>query len=203
MLKVDKCAVSGVVTKRRQTSLPLQTRCGSLIKSTYFQRQLEENGAYPKGWCASNAMMILCCLPGGTALSGENFDRVLMWRANLNYSILAGCSFKGADLEGSSLVKVMASGANFEGANFKNAHFGKFPSFREHSLSIANHPSQPLLASASGAAISIRNLEGKTLAVLQGHKERITSVAWCADGHLASGSHDETVRVWDTHTGVF
>lgn len=40
------------------------------------------------------------------------------------------------------------------------------------------------------------------LQTLEGHSAYVTSVAWSPDGRqLASGSHDETVRIWDPVTG--
>jgi len=40
------------------------------------------------------------------------------------------------------------------------------------------------------------------LCTLTGHSSRVTSVAYSPDGkHIASGSYDETVKVWDAATG--
>jgi len=36
---------------------------------------------------------------------------------------------------------------------------------------------------------------------LTGHQGEVTSVAYTLDGRLVSGSHDGTIRVWDTRTG--
>jgi WD40 repeat protein len=39
--------------------------------------------------------------------------------------------------------------------------------------------------------------------LLRGHENGIASVAWSGDGrHIVSGSHDNTVRVWDADTGL-
>ena len=43
---------------------------------------------------------------------------------------------------------------------------------------------------------------GKRIRTLEGHTEGINSVVFSPDGKtLASGSEDDTLRVWDVHTG--
>ncbi len=44
--------------------------------------------------------------------------------------------------------------------------------------------------------------QGTTLLTYQGHKGYVTTLAWSPDGkHIASGSQDWTVQVWEAHSG--
>ena len=43
---------------------------------------------------------------------------------------------------------------------------------------------------------------GEPVCTLRGHSELVASVAYSPDGkHIASGSYDNTVKVWDAATG--
>ncbi|KAJ6523257.1 WD40-repeat-containing domain protein [Mycena vulgaris] len=49
--------------------------------------------------------------------------------------------------------------------------------------------------------IQLKSLLDSTYAVLRGHLDAVTSVAFSPDGtHIVSGSNDNTVRVWDAET---
>ena len=64
-------------------------------------------------------------------------------------------------------------------------------------------PDGTQLAVASGIGIWLYNAQtGKELDLLTGHTAGVLSVSFSPDGHtLASGSYDETVRLWDVGTG--
>jgi WD40 repeat protein len=72
--------------------------------------------------------------------------------------------------------------------------------------SMAFSPNGRRLALGSGLAggtVTVYDVgTGQVLLTLQGHVQRVTSVAWSPDGQrLASSSMDKTVRLWETKTG--
>ena len=68
--------------------------------------------------------------------------------------------------------------------------------------SIAFHPDGQTLAIGSKREISLWNPHtGQRITTLIGHTDWITSVVWSPDGqHLASSSHDATIRLWRLNT---
>ncbi len=65
-------------------------------------------------------------------------------------------------------------------------------------------PNGEMLACSSGKDIYVWSLENRNIStVISGHTDGISSIAFSPDGELiASVSHDETLRVWQTDTGT-
>ena len=52
-----------------------------------------------------------------------------------------------------------------------------------------------------GNPIWVWDLEEDVVAVLEGHDQRVSSVAFSRDGdRIVSGSYDRSVRLWNAHT---
>jgi WD40 repeat protein len=74
---------------------------------------------------------------------------------------------------------------------------------RGTSKSVAISPDGETLAVAGSAGVWLYELNTLDLiGLLEGHTSTVNSVAWSPDGRtLASGSWDETVRLWDASSG--
>ncbi|TVP66226.1 MAG: hypothetical protein EA343_01745, partial [Nodularia sp. (in: Bacteria)] len=69
---------------------------------------------------------------------------------------------------------------------------------------IALNPKEDILASVAGSVIHFLSAStGKLIRTLTGHSSYIRSVAFSSDGQfLASGSEDETIKLWNVTTGT-
>src|SRR5690606_2760107 len=115
-------------------------------------------------------------------LTGYDFSQVSIWQA---------------DLRRATLREV-----NFSGVHFANTLFvDTFSGVR----ALALHPENQLLPSAAAGVPLIRLWrlsDGQLLAALPGHSLKGISLAFHPAGHLlASGSEDQTIRLWDITAG--
>ncbi len=67
---------------------------------------------------------------------------------------------------------------------------------------VAFDPEQPQLATAWGKAIKVWGFDGTLLQTFWGHEGRVRDLAYSPNGQfLASASDDNTVRLWNHHSG--
>jgi hypothetical protein len=73
---------------------------------------------------------------------------------------------------------------------------------KDQSPATATSPDGKLEATAEDKSIVLTDVTGKVLNKLQGHTGKVTALAFSPDGKtLASGSADQSVRLWDVATG--
>jgi WD40 repeat protein len=151
----------------------------------------------------------------GAQLLGAELDHANLRAANLDGVSAVRAVFSGADLRDASLVaadltsalleRALVEAAHFDEACLRNARFthavGK-PMVQGALLDGATarwaHP-------AFGDAVGKPALDRLRPALAPAeHNDAVTSVAFSADGsRIASGSRDNTVRVWDATSGAW
>ncbi len=137
----------------------------------------------------------------GINLCGRDWHGVRIPGANLRYGNLAHMNLSGADLVGANLTRTWLYGANLKGAILEGVEWGEQPRLKckKDVKAIAFHPREPWLAIAQDNTVEIRHQETGELVgqALAGHQSEVTSVLFSPNGQtLASGSKDETVRLW-------
>ncbi|GAA2214583.1 hypothetical protein GCM10009850_100480 [Nonomuraea monospora] len=84
------------------------------------------------------------------------------------------------------------------------AHLAKFPGHGDEAGDVCWSPDSRYLATSSNRAeVVIRDTLNMTVeATLKGHRDHTWSIDWARDGRIATGSRDQSIRVWDPRTGA-
>lgn len=78
----------------------------------------------------------------------------------------------------------------------------------KHDAEVKNitfHPNGNIIATSSGHNVNLWEMNNERLQqrVLQGHKDKVIGLRFIANGQkIVSGSQDQTLRIWDTETGI-
>ncbi|WP_437803258.1 pentapeptide repeat-containing protein [Sorangium sp. So ce693] len=159
----------------------------------------------------SGALMAKALLDGadltGANLTGADLTGATAIRGRLVGADLTGATLASTRLRGAKLVG--ARGARFDGCDTFGAAMPEAARFEpawvqgSRCNAVAISPDGTLLASGHSHGIVVWDMAtGSALRRLDGHTDRVTSVAFSPDGDtLASSSADCTVRLWDVSTG--
>jgi WD40 repeat protein len=150
---------------------------------------------------------------GQTLVSGSNDSVVKVWQARTGEPLRTFQGYcagvKAIDLKLQPNGALLAGGGDDKVVRLWNLQSGECSQILEGYFSwiwcLGFSPSQDLLASGGGSDYTIRlwNLKtGQPLRDLQGHNDIVISIAFSQDGtYLASGSIDQTVKLWKPSTG--
>ena len=174
------------------------------------------------GYAGGNILNLM--IQGGLNLRGQDFSKLALWQADLRNVIAQDVSFRQSDLSQSAFTDtfatVFALAFSPDGQRVVAATMGteirvwqvgdgkpvaKWLAHRGWVRTVCFSPDGSILATASAAEQTLRlwnTNDGRLLTTLQGHANFVNSACFSPDGSiLASGSDDQTVRLWDTHTG--
>ncbi len=147
---------------------------------------------------AANAITVL--VRAGVQFNCVDLRGIHIPNADLSYGVFDSAQLHGADLSKTSLNEIWLRNADLTGARMDSVQFGELPSLQvENSVDACCYsPDGRYLVVAVHSKLKLYEVE--TLAhvyTFNGHTEWITSVAFSTDGQtLASGSWDNTVRLW-------
>ncbi len=152
---------------------------------------------------AANAITILNA--AGVSFASRDLRNINIPGADLSSGILDNTQLQGANMTQVNLQGAWLREANLSGAQLKDINFGELPLLllKDRCNSIQYSPNGLWLAVASGQEIIVYNAQNReSIQTLTGHKGYVLSVAWDHESkHLASGSDDNTVRLWEASSG--
>ena len=202
------------IAKRLQAIEP-SLRGGAISEKLYalvatskraLTRRLSPEHLQTRRHAASNAITILNMAGKSFALKAldhaDFFTHIQIPYAWLQTAELSGVDMQGSDVSHSILIGAKLTGANFGDADMTGVRLNQYPTFKVNEMITA------MALSADGQQLAVGQWDDITLyrregrdwvvsAVLTGHTELVTSVAFSPAGNqVVSGSRDKTLRLW-------
>jgi WD40 repeat protein/adenylate kinase family enzyme len=153
---------------------------------------------------AANAITILVRV--GHQFNYADLRGIQIPKADLSYGIFDSAQLQGADLRHVSLRGAWLRQTNLLMARMTGVQFGELPFLKQDSKVVLCEYSQDgrtIAAVSKSYKINVYSTAiWDCIWTLSGHSDDIPSIIFSPkNGELASGSHDATVRIWDTRTG--
>ncbi|KAF9353614.1 hypothetical protein BGX34_011467 [Mortierella sp. NVP85] len=175
-----------------------------------FEQQLRdyiELSKTDKVWRTAAANAITILVRAGMQFNHANLQGVRIPGADLSYGVFESAQLQGADLRKVNMHGAWLQKANLSGTQMTGAQFGELPSLQHDKrvTSFAYSPDGTLLAVGlySGDIVVYTTSDWEQVWTLRGHTETVVSIVFSSKGdQIASGSRDDTARLWDVVTGT-
>ncbi len=196
---VSDLGIVRLLTERVQQEEPFKKQLLSIIERSKSDKTVRQ--------AAANAMTIL--VRAGVQFHGMDLKGIQIPGADLSGGAFDSAQLQRSDLRNVKLRTSWLHQANLSEAQMAGVQFGEWPYLEEEDWVYSCVYSPDGKTCATGiitGVISVYNtLNWDKIHTLRGHKlrGRVTSVVYSPSGaQIASGSWDQTIRLWDAHTGA-